>query len=164
MKRVIFLLFFCSTIYGLLGQDKTAISQAKSDLHVSLFGDASIIAFNLERRFPVAPKLFLTAKVGVGAGTKFCFFGCSNPYLTLPHHITVNWGKNKRFLELGLGGIGFPRTLRNNYILYPILGFRFLFSKNHESVGRLFLTYPLNDFDRKQVSFSVFGCSLGTRF
>ena len=75
----------------------------------------------------------LSTKVGLGYNQEFCIsFGtgsCSpvEDYLTIPHHFTVNIGKRRSFFfEFRLGGTMLSGKTTWPYVLYGILGYRFL--------------------------------------
>lgn len=131
-------------------ENKLEIKRPVNTIGVSVFGDASIISANYERLFYVDSNIVLTGKVGVGRNEEFqiCFSGlCANPperYLTLPHHFTANFGKNRNYLELGLGGTQFFQNKYEAYVLYALMGYRFIPRKRNNLSFRIHVDIPLS--------------------
>lgn len=123
---------------GLLGfaQPTADLSETrpKNDIGINLLGDASLFSFSYERLLIVSSNFLLTGKLGLGynqEGLPSITFCLSPPcelgpserfekYVTLPHHLTANFGAEKKFLELGIGGTIFS----GGYVPYVIAGFR----------------------------------------
>jgi len=85
-------------------------------------------------------------------------------YLTLPHHITGNLGRGKHFLEFELGGTIIYGNTNQNYLIYPIFGYR-LHPLNSNKVNfRLFGNIPFSGLNTEDILFSPFGLSLGISF
>ena len=84
-------------------------------------------------------------------------------YLTFPHHITVNLGKGESFLEFGLGGTIINGNTSNNYLLYPIIGYRTQSLRSNVLNFRIFcMVYNFwNLGDDEDVIFFPIGMSLG---
>ncbi len=132
-------------------------------------GDASIISINFEKLFSISDNLLLAGKIGLGYNEelKICVWGnCSPPnkYFTIPHHITLNYGRKKHFIELGLGGTLLVGETSEYYYLYPILGYRFFPLKSNKINFRVFGELPLTNWDNIGVIFIPFGISVGWSF
>jgi len=144
-----------------------------NNISLSLFGDASYISINYEKQYLVAKSYILSAKLGLGYNQEFCIsFGsgsCSpvENYLTIPHHFTANIGKRRSFFELGLGGTILYGETSEPYILYPIIGYRFLPMQSNKINFRLyFLPPPYADgpLGHPDILFSIVGGSIGISF
>ena len=125
-------------LYGLLGFAQPAAdfseTRPKNDVSINLLGDASLFSFGYERLLIASPNFLLTGKLGLGynqEGLPSVTFCLSPPcelgpserfekYITLPHHLTANFGAEKKFLEIGIGGTIFS----GGYVPYVIAGFR----------------------------------------
>ena len=181
-SRLFLLILLC--IYGTeLKSQENSISQIEknntkrarplNNISLNFFGDASKISINYEKQYLLTESGFLSTKFGLGYNQEFCLslFGlsCSNieEYLTIPHHVTVNFGKRRSFFEFGLGGTILYGETSEPYIIYPIIGYRFLPLQSNKINFRLyFLPPPYADGPSGQpdIIFSVFGVSVGTSF
>lgn len=134
----------------------------------NLLGDASLISVHYDRLILLGPSFMLSGKLGVGYNEEFqlCIFGpCSSPpgkYMSIPHHITGNLGKRKHFFEFGLGGTLILGNTVQPYVLYPMLGYRFLPLRSGKINFRIFGQVPLSRIE--DILFVPFGISLGISF
>lgn len=133
-------------------------------------GDGSVISTNYERLFLIRSKYFLEGGLGLGFN-KIDDISDSegNPdlqfkYLTLPHHITMNFGKIKSFFEIGLGGIGIFGDMNQNYYLYPIIGYRFHSLESNKLNFRVYAGYPFYGWENMDIWWIPVGVSLGVGF
>lgn len=140
MKRLkLFLLtlpFYSSTIAQPLSNQSEPVPL--NNVYVSFIGDASIFALNYERLNIINPKIRLSSRIGLGYNELIALFTPRIQYITIPHHVTCNFGEGQHFLEAGLGGTFLagqgkeediygrkvPATV-THYLLYPIIGYRF---------------------------------------
>jgi hypothetical protein len=133
-------------------------------------GDASLFSINYERQFLVSSTIILSSKFGLGYNEEFklCIIGpCSSSpekYLTIPHHITGNFGKGKYFFEFGLGGTIINGNTNQPYLLYPIVGFRTLPLMSNKFNFRIFGQIPFSGLETEDIIFIPFGVSLGISF
>ena len=101
--------------------------EKRNNIDVTLFGQGWGISANYSRILIVQPKYFLNTSIGIG----------SLPFLggtTFPHQLTLNFGKSKSFLEVGIGGTYWRGTdmgeKASSYNLSPVLGWRKHFGNN----------------------------------
>ena len=172
MKRIFLIttLLVVSTLLFAQNNDELLDARPVNSININLLGDASIVSINYERQYSIVPGLILTGKMGVGIQEEFqlCF---SEPcvtspdnYVTIPQHITLNRGNKRHFFELGFGGtlIGGHQTLA--YIIYPIVGYRFLPLQSDRFNFRIFGQIPLVELGTNYILFIPFGLSLGISF
>lgn len=98
--------------------EKMVDSRPLNSVYLNFFGDASFISLNYERQFLVSKTFIISSKVGLGYNEEFqflCFPLClsNEKYLTVPHHITANLGKERHFFEFGFGGTSHLETNLN---------------------------------------------------
>lgn len=141
-----------------------------NNVAVNICGDASLISFHYERIFLVNPNLFLAGKLGVGFDepTIRYLLGYSTPpenyFITIPHHITCNFGKRKHFFEIGLGGSLVWEASTRNYLLYPVVGYRLQPLKTNAVNLRIYGTLPFSGNEEVKANFTPLGLSLGICF
>lgn len=173
MKTIqIFILCFILTFgHQLLAQteNKTDLLLKRNNINFNMFGDASLISVNYERLFDLSPSIFLSGSIGAGYNAAFslCFLGCgSKPkrFLTLPHHFTVNFGKDRDFFELGIGGTIMVGNTSEHYFLYPMLGFRVQPNKSGKGTIRLYGSVPFTGIDTEDIFWVPIGISIGRYF
>lgn len=144
-------------------------SRPLNGIYLNLLGDASLISVNYERIVFVSPAFALSGKLGLGYNKEFklCLFGVCPPadeYATIPHHITVNFGKGRHFFEFGLGGTLISGNKSQPYLLYPIFGYRILPLSSNKTNFRLFAQIPFQRLEKPGILFSPIGLSLGVSF
>ncbi len=131
-------------------------------------GDASLISLNYERQFVISPTFILTGKLGLGYNEEFmiCIFGSciQDTYLTIPHHITCNFGTERSFFEIGLGGTIVSGYKTQFYLLYPMIGYRFLPLKSEKISFRIYVQFPFSDLDTTHILFIPVGLNFGISF
>lgn len=153
----------CSTLFAQNNE------RPLNSIQINLFGDASIVSINYDKQFLISPAFILSSKFGLGYNEEFqlCIFGpCSPPekYLTIPHHITGNFGKGKHFFEFGLGGTIISGNTNQNYFLYTIVGYRILPLNSNKVNFRLYGQIPFTGFKIEDIFFIPFGLSSGISF
>ncbi|MGB4204332.1 MAG: hypothetical protein WBJ84_01800 [Bacteroidales bacterium] len=93
------------------------------------------------------------------------FFGPPpEKYATIPHHITGNLGKGRHFFEFGIGGTIISGNTTQPYILYPIVGYRFLPLTSDKFNFRVFGQIPFTGLETDDIIFIPLGLSLGVSF
>lgn len=166
---ILVMLFNISTVLLSQSTSESADSRPLNSIYLNLLGDASLISVNYERQFLVRPNLLISSKLGLGFNNEFqlCLFGgCPPPekYVTIPHNITGNLGKGRHFLEFGIGGTIISGNTRKPYILYPIVGYRFLPLKSKKLIFRVFGQFPFTGDDDIDIFFIPLGVSFGISF
>ncbi len=142
---------------------------SKNNISVTFFGDASMLNLKYERVLSPFRFGFFTASLGAGLGMS----GDSRNFLesesfeekqffgVIPHHFTANFGSGKHFFEAGIGGTVFTGAPAQDYIGYPILGYRFQNSGNIKSNFRIFVQSPIFENPGPEVLFMPLGFSMG---
>lgn len=170
-KLVIISIIFAISSTFLLAQKNsdTLTTRPQNSFALNMFGDASITSVGYERLFANKPGFFLTGKIGIGLNQEFkiCVWGPCDPpemFLTIPHHITANFGKGRHFLEIGLGGSIIAGNTRQHYFIYPILGYRFQPIKSKKLNFRIYGSIPFTGMNTDDIMFIPVGLSLGWCF
>jgi len=136
---------------------------------VNLIGDLSWISVHYDVLFPLGEQLFLSGKLGFGYLPEKRILPKpednrpDHHWVTLPHHLTLNFGKGNHFLECGAGStvvIGSPTSA---YVFYPMLGYRYVPNNPNEPYLRLTGYYPLTGLDRLDTFFLPIGLTVGLR-
>ena len=171
MNRVLLVLFLTFSTAGAYSQDTDTVQKWRSDFIISanIAGDASILSLGFDKFFFLKPALTLSAKVGFGFNQEFQIFSSEPPnsYFILPHHLTCNFGRNRSFLELGVGASWVTGNRDNYYPVYPILGYRYHPFKNPGFSFRVWVYYPLgqkNFFNWDVIMMIPYGLSFGVAF
>jgi len=172
LKHVFLILIIISSKSVLFAQkaDERSDKRPDNNVYVNLLGDASWISINYERRFFVRTPYFLTGKLGYGYNEEFqlCLWDnfCTpdHKYITVPHHITVNVGNGRHFLEVGIGGTYIMGHTDQDYLLYPILGYRLHPLRKNKINFRLYGQVPFTGLVTEDIIFIPFGMSLGLSF
>ena len=172
MKKMILtlLLQVVGTVIFAQNNSDSIIKRPLNNININLWGDASIISINYERIFLISSTFILVSKLGLGYNEEFqlCIFGpCSSSpdkYLTIPHHITGNIGKGRNFFEFGLGGTIINGNTTQNYLLYPIVGYRLNPLNTNKVNFRIFGQIPFSGLETENILFIPFGLSLGKSF
>jgi len=84
----------------------------------------------------------------------------SEGFFTIPHQMTINFGRNSSFLEAGLGGVAVFAPEVTNYYLYPIVGWR-LHPRGKKFSLRLFASVPFSGISTKDIRWIPAGISIG---
>jgi len=169
---LVFLIMSTFSVSGVAQQNPRSFSVSPNSLHLGFFADASMLNIKYERAMVPLKFGFVAAGAGVGVGMSgdsrsllgYEGFEKERTFATLPHHITYNFGKAGHFLETGMGGTLFLGSPAQDYIAYPMLGYRFQNSGNIKSNFRVFLQLPFPENPGPEVFFIPFGFSLGTSF
>lgn len=170
LTRIFLALILLISVSNIDGQNTIDSIKTRplNSLNINILGDASIFSAHFEKLFPLKGNFLIAGKLGVGYNEELviCVFGnCSPPekYFTVPHHITLNYGRKKHFIEVGLGGTLLVGNTEQ-YLFYPILGYRFLPLKTNKINFRVFGEVPISDWEKINVIFIPFGISVGLSF
>ncbi len=168
MKRTTGVLFFVLIVAASYGQEGDTIRENRQDLVISanLYGSASLLSLSFEMLFFIKPKFSLTANAGIGFNSEFNLSSDakSENYTVFPHHLTALYGKKKAFLEYGIGGSILSGGDKAQYLLYPILGYRFHPFKNPGTSFRVWLIIPFGQqsiIESYEILFVPIGGSIG---
>lgn len=160
--------------FSSLGQRKATVIQTRplNNIYINIFGDVSLVSVNYERIKIISPYFFLSGNIGVGhqSELQICFFwDCTFPeskkFITFPHHLTLNFGKKKHFLEAGLGGTYVYGITQKKYFIYPLIGYRIQPLKSKKAIFRLYFnTSAFNSFEENVYLNIPAGISIGISF
>lgn len=152
-------------------QDSTLIL-GNNNINVNLLGDASFISLKYERQFFLSTSSFISSSFGVGynAEFQFCLNGpCNNTnspkrFLTVPHSLTINFGRLRNFFEIGVGGTILFGDTSEKYFLYPIIAWRIQPNKSGKGNFRLFASVPFSGIETEDILWIPVGISFGKIF
>lgn len=175
-KFLTLILIVSATIICAQDSNKYIDIRPVNNIYINVFGDASLISLNYEKLFIIHPNIILTGKIGLGfnLGDLFCSNGsCSlHNYITIPHHLTINFGIDRFFLEIGYGGTVVNGNRNQEYLIYPLFGIRFHPLHVEQVAIRLYANFPFSIYrdysfspwEDERVIFIPFGLSLGVSF
>lgn len=173
MKRLflsILMITFSGILNAQLKLDNIEL-RPKNNAYVTIGGaDGALISFNYERLFLNSEKFFITAKIGAGYNEQFrlCIFGpCSTPtkkYFVITQHITTNFGKGRSFFEAGLGSTIIGGVASTNFLIYPILAYRFQPLVTNKTLFRISVGFLLFNYKNIDLVFIPIGISVGLCF
>jgi len=163
---LVIILSFCLLETFSQSNTDTIKTRPLSSFNLNILGDASLFSVNYELLFLTRTNIIIGTKIGLGYNEEFkiCVWeNCSAPkkYFTIPHSFTVNYGKKKHFLEMGVGGTVIVGSSSQNYMPYAILAYRFLPLKSNKLKFRVFGEYPFANPDNYDIIFIPFGVSIG---
>ena len=150
--------------------EESPVNRPRNNIYLSTLGaDLTIVSINYERLFFIRPKFFFTGELGIGYNKEMDIgiaYSSSNQfqnaqYLTIPHHITMNVGKRKSFLEFGIGGTGIIGNAKQNYYWYPIIGYRLHPFKSKKANFRVNSSFPIIGWENMEFYVLPLGVSLG---
>lgn len=107
------------------------------------FGEASIISLGWSKDYFLNNNVVFNIKTGIGYNESFCI-NCQSKdisWVTFPSSASIAIGFRTQFLELGMGATPmytFNSLDDNGYIVYPILGWRFIPKNSGGANFRLF--------------------------
>lgn len=154
MQRLFFLLFLLVMIFHSRAQgdsNRTDPQAPLNSLNLNFLGDGSFLSLHFDRLIPLPSQNFLSAKLGLGFNPKDAWSTqggadqWADGYLTVPYHLTANFGKGKHYLEVGLGGTHYPGLSGNPYYLYPLVAYRIKPTSSFRGQFRVFVQLPLID-------------------
>jgi len=164
MKNYILIIIFFISCKILTSQDNadSYLTRPLDGLYLNLLGDASIVSMHYEKLFPINRNLFITSKLGLGYSSELLAFGpFPESYITVPFHITTIVGRNRSFVEIGIGAtlsLGTP----NSSVIYPVFGYRLQPLIVRKTSFRIIAQYPIVSNDIP--FFSPIGFNLGVSF
>ncbi len=144
----LFLLIFINTIVvAQTMEQKTKTKLFLNSINIEK-GNTMGGALIYERRFSVHKKIIITSRLGFGINKNigFCFMGVDvqpTHYKTIPVSITTLVGKNKRFLEAGVGATHIKNNVEKKLSKYAIIGYRYLPLKNKKLVLRVLINVEI---------------------
>ncbi|MDA3910475.1 MAG: hypothetical protein PF448_03850 [Bacteroidales bacterium] len=148
MQKIAFILLLFTFSNLLFAQNIKQIENRNplNSIDINFLGDASILSLNYSRIIRTPTDIFINTKLGIGYQETFelCLWGgCDTPekLITIPHHITGNLGRKRSFLELGIGGTLLYGKDYQNYVLYPIIAYRFIPFKLYRVNFRIYAHY-----------------------
>lgn len=165
----------------LLFQFTSLFSQEKGDFQISedqifsnnifldLVGGGAILSFGYERHFRKSEKGFPNLRVGVGINEELtiCIYGnCDSSgkkYAIFYQQLTYNFGRDKKFFEVGAGG---SLALHGGEVFYyphAYIGYRVMPKKTPRLMGKIYSNIPLYGLQKMDFFFMPFGISLGYR-
>jgi hypothetical protein len=165
IRILVIILLTTSTILFAQKSEEIARVRPLNSVYFNTLGDVSVFSINYERQFILSPMFILTSKLGLGYFREFFKFN-RNPekYLTIPHHITGNFGRESHFLEFGLGGTFISENATHPYLIYRIIGYRFMPFNSSKINFRVFVQTPFSDFKADDILFIPIGLSIGGVF
>lgn len=173
MKRSTYILLLFAAV---LGASTASKARAQSDdpgeprpdfiISAGISDGASLFSLNFEKPFFLKPDLMLAAGVGFGYNEEFKLLSSQPPtqYFVLPHHVSINFGKKRSFLELGVGASWVRGDGNNYYLLYPMAGYRYHPFNRPGFSFKAWLYYPFGPkfiTGYEEVIFSPVGLSFG---
>jgi len=173
MKRIILLLAFLNFGLIIIAQEdeRRPVPNPKNSINADFLGNATLVGVSYERIFKISRNLFLAGKIGTGYGKQLLLdyydsLATKFPvYLSFPHQITFNIGKNRHFIEAGVGGTVTIGDVSPHYVPYITAGYRLqpLYAGNIKF--RVFGNFiPVNHKNYHNIFFMPFGLSLGLCF
>ncbi len=165
MKRFYLSVFFFIFSLSLWSQTD---SFPKNGLGLNL-GSGVIGSFDYERI--VSSKnhralLALSLGAGIGMDRIYTgFLGTSEQKKILfasPHRLTLNVGNGNHFFEAGIGGLVSVLESETNYMVYPVVGYRFM--GQNKSFFKFYLSYPMMGVQPNGLLFIPIGITIGQLF
>lgn len=172
MKRSVFtaLLIFSATYLCAQIRIHDSGERPLNNAAVNICGDVAVLSLQYERLLFLNPHLFLAGKLGIGFDepTLKYLFGYMTPpdnyLITIPHHLTGNLGRGRHFLELGIGGSLILERSGNQYLFYPVAGYRLQPLKTNRIHFRLYASLPFSGNKDLTDQFTPWGSSIGISF
>jgi hypothetical protein len=167
-KQALGILLILLAASGTFAQKSDSIQEPRPGFIISanFGGGISMMSLGFEKLFFIKPAFILAGKVALGFNSEFEISSSEPPNHTflLPHHVSCNFGRNRSFLELGLGGAYMSNAFGNRYLVYPILGYRYHPFKDPGFSFRVWAYYPFGQgdlFDWDEIIFIPYGVSFG---
>lgn len=165
MKRFCLSVFFFILSLSLWSQSD---SFPKNGMGLNL-GSGVIGSFDYERIISTnnhRALLALSLGAGIGMDRVYSgFLGTTEQKKILfasPLRITGNLGNGSHFFEAGVGGLVSVLKNETNYMVYPVVGYRFM--GQNKSFFKLYLSYPMNGVKPNGLLFIPIGITLGQLF
>jgi hypothetical protein len=144
---------------------------SKNSFHLTI-GVGGGISINYENIIYKNEKLFITGGGGIGLASEFKLMPKRNgknqeigkTFSTFSQYATINFGKKKKFFELGLGAIEINDSQRPFY-LFPLIAYRIQPLIKNKINFRLITCVPFGGFEKDAaILFVPFGFSIGYCF
>jgi|PlaIllAssembly_1097288.scaffolds.fasta_scaffold762684_1 hypothetical protein len=167
--KALIILTLCSVVNE-LNAGKIPYVRAQNNVHITGFGDASIISANYERLVLSYRKFFMGVNLGLGYSQSYGLPHASTALLSMPMHVTGNLGAKSHYFEFGFGGtmLFYADEKKPKYwdfCMYPMIGYRFQPLKTNKFTLRVFSGYPITDeWDKENYWFFPLGLSIGFCF
>lgn len=167
---LISLLVLLASLSHTQSNDSLFADRPLRSINVGLLGDASHISVSYEQIFFNKPYFFYTAEVGFGYNRdgNICvpiFCTGKEILLTVPFHLTANFGNGNHFLEMGMGATKIFGDTPYGFFLFPQLGYRYMPSEPFSpNVKAYFQLFEFMGFDLDEVFYSPIGVSIGLSF
>jgi hypothetical protein len=163
------IVLFLFTVIAFEGMGQNPRIRPRNNIHLTLFGDATVGSLNYERIFQNNRKFFLAGGFGVGYSNSLGLPSKSASLLAIPCHLTGNLGEKLHYLEFGFGGATFFYFNDGmeywDFCIYPMIGYRLQPLRSDRFCARIFAGYPITDeIDRDNYWFFPVGLSLGFTF
>ena len=178
MKR--FVLIIASLIFSFntyaQEEDNSHKKRTQSAINVRAYGGFSYTSINYESIFHLNERNFISGEIGFGygEGAPYIMWAAETPsrhFLTIPHHITGNYGKGRHYFEYGLSGTVLYVLNQNgyesefhSYVLAPKIGYRFLALKSKKMYFKINASFPIHDFEEGTSFYVPVGLSIGYIF
>ena len=172
-KRIILFILLLNSVAAVSAQEISSSRSARpvNSISLNFLGRGSNVAISYERMFQIQSFLFIAADVGTGYGRELQPIADTTSlnnfpkYMTIPHQISINIGKGRNFLEIGMGGTATIGNVYPHYLFYPVIGYRFQPLTSGNMKVRLFGNFPIgSQEDYRNIFFTPFGLSLGFCF
>ena len=172
MKKMLLslLLIFVQIFMYAQNKSDSLLLRPLNNINVNIFGDASFMSINYERILLINSNFVLVNKLGLGFNKEFhlcfnepCHF-MPKKYLTIPLHVTGNFGTKKHFFEIGIGGAVIIGNTEQNYLIYPIIGYRLSPLNKEKVIFRVFVEIPFSGLETDDFLFIPLGFSFGKSF
>ena len=164
MRKQVLLLFLIFFVSVQASADSLSY-QPRTNLSIDLLCNASLISLNYELVTRLNKNLTFTGKHGLGYNQEFqiCYGTCppSENILTIPYHFTLNFGKRIKYLEIGMGATYLEGFTVQPYIIYAVLGFRYLPLSPQKLSDGFFFQYPLSGLFTQDIIFVPIGINFG---
>ncbi len=150
----------------------TTYQRSLNNVSIGFYADLSRYTVFYERLFQMRNHNLISARIGWGENyaRESCFFGLlsctdySNTFTIINQHLTYNFGKEKAFFEVGLGGAYFFNESRNFYALYPIMGLRIQPLRSPRFNFRVYLQHSDKPEELENINIYSLGVSSGIAF
>lgn len=187
MKKFAYILCITLSATFCLAQDiiQTDTYRPTNNLYLDLFGGGSIFSVNYEKIFLSRKNSFLNFKLGAGYTQgksdavigktpkeinvlslgvyhyeKTTDYSAPTNHLSIPAHLTFNYGMGKHFFEIGVHYTYYLPVKSVVHSYGPLIGYRFHPLKSDKGIFRFYLNIPMEGFNEIHW-YSPIGISFG---
>ncbi len=143
MKKVIIVFVLFLSLASISGQSTNRTNRTKhSELNLkkniidlAWGGSGQFLSINYSRVLRTKETYFISGLIGIGTilFTESNLFSDNEGGTTIPHQLSINFGKKNGFVELGITGVylheniskGSNRIPKTDYYLAPLIGYRY---------------------------------------